>query len=127
MKTTKPNKTDFHPSINVSVMEELYEGDMDHIRDMFEIFIETIPEEFDKLLSLYKDQSWEEFGRQAHKMKPTFEMVGRPDIKELFLKLELHKFDTFDPAKIDAIVNDLPGLVHEAIEISRSELQRLNA
>ena len=61
---------------------------MDYAKDIFEIFIETYDEEFTKLRETVKSKSCRLVKAAAHKMKPTFSMVGLTEFTDHFKNLE---------------------------------------
>ena len=79
---------DFSDQLDIDFLKEVYEGDMEYAADIFEIFLDTFDEEYDKLKASIQSEDCLAIRAQAHKMKPTFSMVGLTDITEQFKALE---------------------------------------
>ncbi len=79
---------DFSDQLDIGFLKEVYEGDMEYAADIFEIFLDTFDEEYGKLKTSIQSEDCLAIRAQAHKMKPTFSMVGLTDITELFKALE---------------------------------------
>ena len=80
---------DFSDQLDIGFLKEVYEGDMEYAADIFEIFLDTFDEEYGKLKTSIQSEDCLAIRAQAHKMKPTFSMVGLTDITELFKALEI--------------------------------------
>ena len=80
---------DFSDQLDIGFLKEVYEGDMEYAADIFEIFLDTFDEEYGKLKTSIQSKDCLAIRAQAHKMKPTFSMVGLTDITELFKALEI--------------------------------------
>ncbi len=78
----------FSEQLDTTFLEEVYGDDMEYAMDIFEIFIETFDEEYDLLKVAIAEGSSSDVKSIAHKMKPTFSMVGLSDITSLFQQLE---------------------------------------
>jgi len=78
----------FSDQLDVAFLKEVYEGDMEYAADIFEIFLETFDEEYGKLKKLIASKKCSDIRACAHKLKPTFSMVGLTDVTEQFKALE---------------------------------------
>lgn len=78
----------FSNQLDVAFLKEVYDGDMEYAADIFEIFLETFDEEYGKLKALIASQQCQDIRACAHKLKPTFSMVGLTDLTEHFKALE---------------------------------------
>lgn len=78
----------FSDQLDTDFLKEVYEGDMEYAADIFEIFLETFSEEYSKLKGFIETEDCSAIRAQAHKMKPTFSMVGLTSVTELFKALE---------------------------------------
>ena len=72
----------YHPELDVEILHDLYEDDYDYAFQMFDIFLKNIPSEIEKLQQSYAASDWVVVKDVAHKMKPTFTMVGLPTLRE---------------------------------------------
>ena len=78
----------FSDQLDVAFLKEVYEDDMEYAADIFEIFLDTFDEEYGKLRELIASQKCPEIRACAHKLKPTFSMVGLTNVTEQFKALE---------------------------------------
>jgi len=83
-----PEKGDSSININEKTLKDLYGNDVQYKLEMFELYIETIDNELDLLMSYLKFDRRNELSKQAHKMKPIFSMVGLNEISDLVEELE---------------------------------------
>ncbi len=78
----------FADQLDVAFLKEVYEDDMEYAADIFDIFLDSFDEEYGKLKTLVASQQCPEIRAYAHKLKPTFSMVGLTSVTELFKALE---------------------------------------
>jgi PAS domain S-box-containing protein len=64
------------PSLNRNELAELYENDTSYMREIFQIFVQTTPVELAQMRELLEKEQWKDFAAKAHKIKPSFQMVG---------------------------------------------------
>jgi CheY-like chemotaxis protein len=78
----------FNPVLDHHYLETIYQDDLEYAYEMFDIFVESIPVELQKLLQYMRKSNHEGVQKLAHKLKPTFAMVGLTEIKDLFQEIE---------------------------------------
>ncbi|MEL7123452.1 MAG: Hpt domain-containing protein [Bacteroidota bacterium] len=78
----------YHPELDVEIIHDLYEDDYDYAFQMFDIFLRNIPSEIEKLQQAFAASDWQVVKDVAHKMKPTFTMVGLPTLREQLESIE---------------------------------------
>lgn len=93
----------FSAKLNSQYLKEFYAQDFSRAKLMFEIFLNSIDAEMEKLAQYLKDENWEKFSKQAHKIKPNFAMVGLSEISEI-MQLYEKAFD---------LENIRPRILHE--------------
>lgn len=89
--TTVESSTDefvFNGKLDRLYLEKMYGNDLDYAHDMFSTFLEIIDGEFDHLLVALRSEDRPEIKRAAHKIKPTFSMVGLRSLTGQFSELE---------------------------------------
>lgn len=69
-------------------LADFYEEDWVHAADMFDIFLTTSSKDLDLMPPLLESEQWEELAKIAHKLKPTFAMVGLSWLTEQMTLLE---------------------------------------
>ena len=73
---------------DLSIILEHAEGDVTYIKEMIELYIESMPEYLAELELHYQANDWAEFEKQAHKMKTPVTYFGVAELKELFTRME---------------------------------------
>lgn len=83
-------------SLNRTELAEMYAGDKGYMQEIFEVFIETVPNELVQMRQLLEAEDWLSFAAKAHKIKPSFHMVGLGHLSTRTELLERAKKE-FDP------------------------------
>ncbi|MFN8430934.1 MAG: ATP-binding protein [Spirosomataceae bacterium] len=69
-------------------LEKIYGNDIRYASDMFELFLNTVPAQMTQLEVLVNEEKVSDIGFLAHQMKPSFSMVGLPEITAAFQSFE---------------------------------------
>jgi signal transduction histidine kinase/HPt (histidine-containing phosphotransfer) domain-containing protein/ActR/RegA family two-component response regulator len=78
----------FDKRLDVAFMNDFYEGDLEHACEMFDIFLNDSLKDLSKFSPALKATNWELMASLAHKLKPTFAMVGLTQITQYVENLE---------------------------------------
>lgn len=103
-------------------LNRLYEGDEAYMLDMFKIFCRTTPKELKALTSSIAEADWASCKSILHRTKPTFEMVGRPQMTQ-----QAGNFETaYDREKVlpEAALNLFIQEVQELLEKIELEIKK---
>lgn len=65
-----------HPELNQEEINDYYLGDLEHFQMMIGIFNRQMPPQLEEMKTALAEQDWERMKALAHKMKPSFQMVG---------------------------------------------------
>lgn len=98
--------------LNRAELAELYEGDTGYMREIFDIFAKTVPNELAQMRQLLQAEDWKSFAAKAHKIKPSFQMVGLGHLSARAEQLERAKRE-FDPADL---IRDFVGFETEVLQ-----------
>ncbi len=114
----------FNKKLDENHLNLVYENDLEHVEAMFEVFLDIVDEELEILNNNAKIGTKEEVKKQAHKMKPTFSMVG---ITHLTKKMEYFEDNVLemDSLKIDNFVRSFSLEMKEYIPILQEELHKI--
>ena len=116
----------FSRALDYEFLEQVYEDDLDYAHDIFEAFIDSYREEYDLLQKAIAEGNYAEVKRVAHKMKPTFSMVGLPELSNNLEKLE--KLGAIgDGDEINKYNLQLIQLLSDKIGLVEMELQKLKS
>jgi CheY-like chemotaxis protein/HPt (histidine-containing phosphotransfer) domain-containing protein len=74
--------------LDESRLAEMYGGDLDFQKMVFETFIEEIPSQITEMKDLFDSENWTELAKLAHKMKPSLGMVGLTSVEENLREIE---------------------------------------
>jgi len=91
-------------ALDTTYLKEVYEDDYEYMADMFDTFLKITPDEFAKLHDALDHSDVPQVASIAHKIKPTFQMVGLPQLTERMTILEkqaksneeIHKLRKFE-------------------------------
>ncbi|MDX2068071.1 MAG: PAS domain S-box protein [Haliscomenobacter sp.] len=77
-----------HPELNQDEINEYYLGDLEHFQMMIGIFNRQTPLQIEEMKSALAEKDWKLMKALAHKMKPSFQMVGLGHIFPIVQDLE---------------------------------------
>jgi HPt (histidine-containing phosphotransfer) domain-containing protein len=115
----------FNKRLDAKLLEELYFNDWDYVREMFKIFIENTVPEYSTLQNAFIAENWEEVRRLAHKIKPTFSMVGLSDIEAHMLELEHSAKNRVPHEALVEIFNKIERELPQGIAAVESDFNKL--
>ena len=118
-------KFKFSSDLDQSILEQLYGDDLDYAASIFEIFIEYSLLDFKKLQVSVENSDWEEISQLAHKLKPTFPMVGLTKLEE---KLQVIEQKASQKMSYDIIIKNLEEVavtLQNYIPILQSEYYKM--
>lgn len=74
--------------IDLSLILDHASGDIEYVKEVIRIYIETMPEYLTELKNYYKQEKWEDLEKQAHKMKSPVAYLGVTELKDALEKME---------------------------------------
>ena len=122
--STSSKKENNNTLLSQETLDIFYNGDDEYALEMFELFIRQYDEQIKLLKTLLKTNSYEEAQKIVHKMKPTFSMVGAPDVQKTFQVLE-DKLRYKDQLGTKSSWIDAEVLLEKYIPAVNLELKRL--
>jgi CheY-like chemotaxis protein/HPt (histidine-containing phosphotransfer) domain-containing protein len=78
----------FDKRLDTAFLNDFYEGDLEHACEMFSIFLTESLKDLNRLSPALKAADWKWMASLAHKLKPTFAMVGLTQITQYVENLE---------------------------------------
>ncbi len=118
----------FHPRLDVEILNDLYGDDLDYARDMFETFLKNTMPEFERLRLMVQTNNVTELARLTHKLKPTFGMVGLPDIEDLLQIIETAaKAESPDISNIKVMFETLEAEINSAVSAVELDYEKLKS
>jgi HPt (histidine-containing phosphotransfer) domain-containing protein len=111
----------FPPDLNSAFLNELYADDAEYATLMFGLFLDTIVPQVQELGTLIGQQDWPGLQQAAHKVKPTFGMVGLTQLAPVFDQLET----STDPAHALDLLNTIQTTLAEVLPVVQSTYVQL--
>ena len=74
--------------LDKTTLDMFYDGDAEYAKEMFSMFIANFEPQYKELTAAVDSNDFNGGQKIAHKMKPTFSMVGAPALQTAFQKLE---------------------------------------
>ncbi len=107
--------------LDESMLEEIYQGDAEYRSSMFQIFLETVPAEFENLERSLRESDFDTVHQIAHKIKPNFDLVGLPRLREKMQSIEL----ACKSRDQENVVANLVSEVKRELQLSLPHIKRL--
>ena len=115
----------FDKMLDAALLKDLYGDDTFYACDMFEMFLTVAMPEF-KLLNLaIESRNTAEVARLAHKLKPTFGMVGLTDLEYKMKSIEEEVKNQAPPSVWIPLFKDLEKFIQPALEVIQSDYNKL--
>jgi len=121
IETTKTPDTlnDTDKLYNLSLVNDLAEGNQDFIKSLIQIFIDNTPADCAAMLAAVEIQDWEQAGKLSHKLKSTVDTMQIASIKEDVRFIELNGKHKTNIEQIPAIAQK----VNEVITVTTTQLK----
>jgi YesN/AraC family two-component response regulator len=104
---------------NLSLVNDLAEGNQDFIKSLIQIFIDNTPADCAAMLAAVEIQDWEQAGKLSHKLKSTVDTMQIASIKEDVRFIELNGKHKTNIEQIPAIAQK----VNEVITVTTTQLK----
>ena len=105
---------------DLTMIHGLSGGDEAFIRQMVELFVDTMPASMLEFQTTLQDQEWEAMGKLAHKLKSTTGSMGMDSIKEEMRMVEIN-------CKKKENLEETPALVQKCILVINQTVAQLKA
>ncbi|KAB7727083.1 PAS domain S-box protein [Rudanella paleaurantiibacter] len=122
---------DANPSVPIALgldwrhLHDMYGPDLSTASEMFELFLNDIVPEINRLNDLCTAHDWAEVARLAHKLKPTFSMVGLTELEAKMAQIERSASQNSNSELVVIYCSDIIKHTNEAIPLLKNELQKL--
>ncbi len=111
---------------NLEYLKQLSDDNCEFIADMIQTFLNQTPQFIEELNQAYQNENYAELKKLAHKMKPTFPMLGIENFGQDLLDLEqIGVIGSKNPRfyEIMARLSNILEVVYEELKIRISELK----
>ncbi len=109
----------FSRKLDFTYLEENYGDDLEYYLDIIDTFLSIIPSEMELIHENSTNKSFTEVAGLLHKIKPTFTMVGAPEISKEFEHLE--KSAKNNEESVFSEIKTITGKVDELISEIKKE------
>lgn len=113
--------------LDTSYLNELYGDDREYALEMFDAFLEKMNEEFPLLHQYVGKKEWEATSRLAHKLKPTFPMVGLTWMEPIFKELESVAATGATEETVNNLLKQIDEQVAAGMPLVNAEIERLRS
>jgi HPt (histidine-containing phosphotransfer) domain-containing protein len=96
--------------LDLSYLEEIANGNTEFIVEMIDLFLQQAPEILGQIHDKIAKKEWNAAGSLAHKLKPTFAMIGIHKGKDLSEKIEKNARGGIDLGGLAQLVSELDTL-----------------
>ena len=108
---------------NLSLVNDLAEGNTDFVKSLVQIFIDTIPPTSKEMLACIEKAEWEQAGKLAHKLKSTIDTMQIVSIKEDIRFIELNGKNRINTDQIPTIANKVDAVITTATIQLKAEFE----
>ena len=108
-----------------SIIEQA-EGDIGYIREMIEIYIQSMPEYLNELNFFFEQKNWQEVKKQAHKMKTPAVYFGAIELKDLLYRVEIYTAQNSSTELFVNTVKRINELCMQSCKELNEELVKMN-
>ncbi len=112
---------------NLAYLRNLSEGSNSFIREILEMIITEIPKSAEELQDSFNKMDWEKVKFLAHKMKPSFGLIGVKSAETLMQRIEKNAAESPDPLLLKEMIDQTGATVHACILELQRELLNLKA
>jgi PAS domain S-box-containing protein len=102
--------------IDQNSLDNYFGDDADFKKVVFETFLDEIEENISQFKNQYEQQNWNDLGGTAHKMKPTFSMVGLPKterlLKDIESEIKTNGINQETKDKVALFLAEVPNLIN---------------
>lgn len=102
--------------IDLSYLEEIANGNTDFIVEMIDLFLQQAPESLLQIREQVVKKEFQSVGNLAHKLKPTFAMIGVMSGSKLAEKIEKLTRGGYELENISELVDELKCISDLAME-----------
>lgn len=102
------------PLYDLSLVNDLAEGNQDFIKSLVQIFIDTIPANSKEMIAAINNEEWEAAGKLAHKLKSTIDTMQIVSIKEDIRFVELNGKNKTNTNEVAIVAKKIDDVIAEA-------------
>jgi HPt (histidine-containing phosphotransfer) domain-containing protein len=100
---------------DLGMIQSVSGGDMDFIKKMVALFIETVPNNIREMSDAVDTQNWDQAGKMAHKLKSTIDSMGIKSIRDQIRQIESWCKQQQQLGEVPALVVEVETVISDCI------------
>ncbi|HYJ37540.1 MAG TPA: Hpt domain-containing protein [Chitinophagaceae bacterium] len=125
MIETGPNSFTFSQELDSSLLNDLYEGDLEYAEVVFGDFLKYLPNYFSEVEQAFTNKQIDELRKAVHKCKTLMGFVGLSTIQATYQAVEKKCENSKSMSELDTDYRDLKQQTESGKKIITKELDRL--
>lgn len=117
----------FSGRFDSSFLSELYGGDMDSAREIFDTSAHHLSLELKNAINHYNNGDLVALRRVFHKIKPLYGYVGLPRLHDYVLRFETRCTEVSDISELRYEFEKMISIIGESLDVLRQELGRMRS
>lgn len=115
----------FNSVLNREYLAYFYDGDLEYAADMFETFLTYSVKELEGLRPLIEAGKWEDARKLAHKLKPTFSMVGLTELEKRMLTIEQITSKNPNRSEVLEKLDEVESELNKFVPVLKNDLAKM--
>jgi HPt (histidine-containing phosphotransfer) domain-containing protein len=111
---------------SLNYLKSISGGDEDFIKDMIQTFVNSVPEELNKISSGIKQLNWKKVGEDAHKFGSNLMYLELEELKKIVLSIETFGLKMEHTEQIPVLFDKLSTGCYLVIEQLKKDFDFLN-
>lgn len=108
---------------DLTTIEEISGGSREFMRDMMQLFIETMPRLANEMVASLEAKNWGGVKAVAHQVKPTMELMGITSLHQDVITIEKSAMYEKDLDIIPALVEKFYTIINKIVEALTVEIK----
>lgn len=108
---------------DLTTIEEISGGSREFMRDMMQLFIETMPRLANEMVASLEAKNWGGVKAVAHQVKPTMELMGITSLHQDVITIEKNAMYEKDLDIIPALVEKFYTIINKIVEALTVEIK----
>lgn len=100
---------------NLDYLHSISEGDEGFVLEMIQTFINTVPDELEKIYKLLNNKDWDMVGSEAHRFASNLVFLGLEKLRNTAIEIENICISKKNLEKIPALVDILKDVCNQNI------------
>jgi HPt (histidine-containing phosphotransfer) domain-containing protein len=111
---------------SLEYLKSISGGDEDFIKDMIQTFVQSVPEELNKINASIKIANWKKVGEDAHKFGSNLMYLELTELKKIVLSLETFGLEMEHTEEIPVLFEKLSNGCFQIVEQLKKDFDYLN-